>query len=229
MGRSDDGNDHHAVVDSGSRGRAHREKSHGGSRCVGAGGIYWNDIAMLNSMEGAMTELFDAEAAASELMAYVEEVMLTPEDGASLGAVLGAYTFKAVLHDAGYAIVPLAPTPGMVSAFRHRWFRNFSHRYDAMVCAAWPGPRGREDEGLLMSREVMEQSRAISAASLLALAVGAAAFGAVAIGVLAIGRLAVGRLVIKKAHFNELEVDGLTVRRFRVVEHEGGIRDADAP
>ena len=34
-----------------------------------------------------------------------------------------------------------------------------------------------------MSREVTEQSRAISAASLLALAVGAAAFGAVAIGV----------------------------------------------
>jgi hypothetical protein len=34
-----------------------------------------------------------------------------------------------------------------------------------------------------MLREVTEQSRAISAASLLALAVGAAAFGAVAIGV----------------------------------------------
>jgi hypothetical protein len=56
-----------------------------------------------------------------------------------------------------------------------------------------------------MSREVTEQSRAISVARLLALAVGAAAFGAVAIGVLAIGRLAVGRLVIKKARFNQLE------------------------
>jgi hypothetical protein len=55
----------------------------------------------------------------------------------------------------------------------------------------------------------------------LALAVGAAAFGAVAIGVLAIGRPAVGRLVIKKARFNELEVDDSTVHRFRVVEHEG--------
>ena len=72
-----------------------------------------------------------------------------------------------------------------------------------------------------MSREVTEQSRAISAASLLGLAVGAAAFGAVAIGVLAIGRLAVGRLVIKKARFNEHEVDDLAVHRLRVVEHEG--------
>ena len=78
-----------------------------------------------------------------------------------------------------------------------------------------------------MSREVTEQSRAVSAASFLALAVGAAAFGAVAIGVLAIGRLAVGRLVIKKARFNELEVDDLTVHRWRVVEHESTIRDAE--
>jgi hypothetical protein len=71
-----------------------------------------------------------------------------------------------------------------------------------------------------MSREVTEQSRTISAASLLVVAVGAAAFGAVAIGVLAIGR-PVGRLVIKKARFNELEVDNLTVHRLRVVEHKG--------
>jgi hypothetical protein len=42
-----------------------------------------------------------------------------------------------------------------------------------------------------MPREVKEQSRGISAASPLALAVGAVAFGVVAIGVLAIGRLAV--------------------------------------
>jgi hypothetical protein len=50
---------------------------------------------------------------------------------------------------------------------------------------------------------------------------GAAAFGAVAIGALAIGRLAIGRLVIKKARFSRQEVDELTVRRLRVVEHEG--------
>jgi hypothetical protein len=57
----------------------------------------------------------------------------------------------------------------------------------------------------------------------LVLALGAAAFGAVAIGALAIGRLDVGRLVIKKARFSALEVDGLTVRKLRVVEHEGPI------
>jgi hypothetical protein len=70
-----------------------------------------------------------------------------------------------------------------------------------------------------MPREVARQSRPIPAASLLALALGAAAFGAVAIGALAIGRLALGRLTIKKARFNALEVDELTVRKLRVLEH----------
>jgi hypothetical protein len=55
-----------------------------------------------------------------------------------------------------------------------------------------------------MAREVTGQSKAVSAASLLALARGAAAFGAVAIGALAIGRLAVGRLVIKQPRFGAL-------------------------
>jgi hypothetical protein len=63
-----------------------------------------------------------------------------------------------------------------------------------------------------MARDVTGQSKAVPAASLLALALGAAAFGAVAIGALAIGRIAVGRLVIKKARFGALEVDELTVR-----------------
>jgi hypothetical protein len=72
-----------------------------------------------------------------------------------------------------------------------------------------------------MAREVSSQSKALPAASLLALALGAAAFGAVAIGALAVGRLAVGRLVIKKARFGVLEVDELTVRRLHVVDHEG--------
>src|ERR1700738_2742136 len=72
-----------------------------------------------------------------------------------------------------------------------------------------------------MAREVTFQSKPIPAVSLLALALGAAAFGAVAIGALAIGRLVVGHLVIKKARFNALEVDELTVRKLRVVEHEG--------
>jgi hypothetical protein len=34
-------------------------------------------------------------------------------------------------------------------------------------------------------------------------------------------RIAVGSVVIKKARFNELEVDDLTVHRLRVVEHKG--------
>jgi hypothetical protein len=72
-----------------------------------------------------------------------------------------------------------------------------------------------------MAREVTRQSKTVSATSLLALALGAAAFGAVAIGALAIGRLAVGRLVIKKARFGALEVDELTVRKWRVVDHDG--------
>jgi hypothetical protein len=72
-----------------------------------------------------------------------------------------------------------------------------------------------------MVREVMRQSKAVPAAGLLALALGAAAFGAVAIGALAIGRLVVGRLVIKKARFGALEVDELTVRKMRIVEHQG--------
>jgi hypothetical protein len=72
-----------------------------------------------------------------------------------------------------------------------------------------------------MAREVTVQSKPSPAASLLALALGAAAVGAVAIGALAIGRLAVGRLTIRKARFGALEVDELTVRKLRVVEHEG--------
>jgi hypothetical protein len=56
----------------------------------------------------------------------------------------------------------------------------------------------------------------------MALALGAAAFGAVAIGALAIGRLAVGRSVIKKVRFGTLEIDELTVRKLRVLEHDTG-------
>ena len=72
-----------------------------------------------------------------------------------------------------------------------------------------------------MAREVIRQSKAVPAASLLALALGAAAFGALAIGALAIGRIAVGRMVIKKARFGTLEVNELTVRKLRVVETSG--------
>jgi hypothetical protein len=69
---------------------------------------------------------------------------------------------------------------------------------------------------ILMAQDITGQSRA----SLLALALGAAAFGATAIGALAVGQFVVGRLLIKRAHFRELKVDTLTVRRLRVVEHD---------
>ncbi len=54
--------------------------------------------------------------------------------------------------------------------------------------------------------------------SLPAVAAGAAAIGALAVGALAIGALAIGRLEIRKARLREVEIDDLTVRRFRVVE-----------
>jgi len=71
-----------------------------------------------------------------------------------------------------------------------------------------------------MGRDVTDQSRGSPAVSLLGLALGAAAIGAIAIGAIAIGRLAVGHLAIKKARFGALEVDELTVRRLRVLEHD---------
>jgi hypothetical protein len=71
-----------------------------------------------------------------------------------------------------------------------------------------------------MAHEVIRQSKAVPAASVLALALGAAAFGAMAVGALAVGRIAVGRLAIKKARLGALEVDELTVRKLRVVERD---------
>jgi hypothetical protein len=80
----------------------------------------------------------------------------------------------------------------------------------------------RMDKDTPSHAEVSVRSKAVPAtASLLAVALGAVAFGAFAIGAVAIGRLAVGRLVIKRARFGALEVDELTVRKLRVLEHEG--------
>jgi hypothetical protein len=72
-----------------------------------------------------------------------------------------------------------------------------------------------------MPRQVICRSRATTAPSLLALAMGAAACGAIAIGALAIGQLVVGRLIIKRARFGTLELDQLTVRRLRILDHAG--------
>jgi hypothetical protein len=49
-----------------------------------------------------------------------------------------------------------------------------------------------------------------------------AAVSALAVGALAIGALAVGRLQIRKARLGKVEIDDLTVRRFRVVEETDG-------
>jgi hypothetical protein len=46
----------------------------------------------------------------------------------------------------------------------------------------------------------------------------ALAVGALALGALAIGALAIGRLDIRQARLRKVEIDELTVRRFRVVE-----------
>lgn len=72
-----------------------------------------------------------------------------------------------------------------------------------------------------MTQVVTRNARPVSAAKMLALALGATAIGAVAVGALAIGRVALGRLVVKKARFATLEVDELVVRKLRVVDHTG--------
>jgi hypothetical protein len=72
-----------------------------------------------------------------------------------------------------------------------------------------------------MPRDIVRRAEAIPATSMIALAIGAAAFGAIAIGALAIGRLALGRVTVKKARFQALEVDELTVGKLRVREQEG--------
>src|SRR5215510_10138203 len=72
-----------------------------------------------------------------------------------------------------------------------------------------------------MPRDIVRRAEAIPATSMIALAIGAAAFGAVAVGALAIGRLALGRVTVKKARFQTLEVDELTVRKLRVLEYDG--------
>src|SRR5262249_22243445 len=73
----------------------------------------------------------------------------------------------------------------------------------------WPRPR-----------DIVRRAEAVPATSMIALAIGAAAFGAVAVGALAIGRLALGRVTVKKARFQALEVDELTVGKLRVREYD---------
>jgi hypothetical protein len=62
---------------------------------------------------------------------------------------------------------------------------------------------------------------ASGAAALGTLAIGSLAISALAVSALAIGVLAVGRLEIRKTRLREVEIDNLTVRRFRVVDQPG--------
>ena len=47
-----------------------------------------------------------------------------------------------------------------------------------------------------------------------------------AVGALAIGALAVGKLEIRKTRLRKVEIDDLTVRRFRIIEEADGEADA---
>lgn len=85
-----------------------------------------------------MTVPLDAKQASVELVGYVTNVLNPPSQGAELGDILGAYIFKAVLRDAGYAIVPLTPSRDMEQAYRSSWLRSFKARYQALLDAAWP-------------------------------------------------------------------------------------------
>jgi hypothetical protein len=61
----------------------------------------------------------DAQMAAVDLAHYLTE-LFHPKDsgGAQLSSILGSYIFKAVLQEAGFAIVPTSSRPGMEKAFR---------------------------------------------------------------------------------------------------------------
>jgi hypothetical protein len=67
---------------------------------------------------------------------------------------------------------------------------------------------------------------ALPPVSVPAVAVGAFALGAFAVGALAIGALTIGRLEVRKARLREVEIDSLTVRRFKVTEEPAGEPDS---
>ncbi|HEX5845197.1 MAG TPA: hypothetical protein VFY53_02660 [Rhodoplanes sp.] len=74
----------------------------------------------------------------------------------------------------------------------------------------------QEIERLRARQPARPGSAALRNAGVGAAAVGALALGAFAIGALAIGAFAVGRLSVRKARFQSLEIDELTVRRLRM-------------
>ena len=74
-------------------------------------------------------------AAMKHLSGCLREVVMPPQKGASLGAILNATEFDSVLENHGLAIVPRYPTTAMREAWRMGWFHGFDARYRAMLRA----------------------------------------------------------------------------------------------
>jgi hypothetical protein len=70
---------------------------------------------------------------------YLGEIFTPAPNGAALGSILGAYIYKGVLRDRGFAIVPLNPSHEMQAAFQRGWFKPFHARYAALIRSSWPG------------------------------------------------------------------------------------------
>jgi hypothetical protein len=80
----------------------------------------------------------DVKDASVEIAGYLKDLMNPPPGGAPLGSILGAYIFKRILQDAGYAVVPAYPSAEVRAAFKDGLFRPFEKRYASMLEAAWP-------------------------------------------------------------------------------------------
>ena len=58
----------------------------------------------------------DLDAVLNPMLSALTELMARPPEGASLGAILGAYQLKAKLEEQGFTIVPPRPTLRMQTA-----------------------------------------------------------------------------------------------------------------
>jgi hypothetical protein len=79
----------------------------------------------------------DLDAVLNPMLSALTELMARPPEGASLGAILGAYQLKDKLEERGFTIVPTRPTLRMQTAWGCGWFRSFQDRYTALLNAAW--------------------------------------------------------------------------------------------
>lgn len=79
---------------------------------------------------------YDALKSTVHLATELKDVFQPPAGGSQLGAILGVGIATRILHEAGFAIVPLNPTKEMEQAFQAGWFRPFFKRYTSMLEAA---------------------------------------------------------------------------------------------